>query len=388
MSSSSYRTVRLQSDSHCNQLPGRRRQQVRAFRHSRRIGHGRESHNNGLSGLPIALTFDGHRLALYGVITGVRHGNPTLIIASSIALVSRCAYLAASSWSTRTRGGCCSSSAPTRDGAERRTSLGESVLHQEADLAPRAELRERQLKVNDHDGNPIEIAAIVVWQVVDTAEAVFEVDDYEHFVKCRASRRCGTSPPATRTTPTTTRRCRCAATPRTIAEHLKKEIQDRLTRAGVEVIEARISHLAYAPEIAAAMLQRQQAGAIIAARQKIVEGAVGMVEMALDSSRAGTSSSSTTSARRPWSATCWSCSAASARRSRSSTPAPSTTSAAVARAQAVPAADRPGVLEALQRWADDDLRSLNGQIEFLLRKVLRDSKRLQGHGGKRPEDSS
>ncbi len=82
--------------------------------------------------------------------------------------------------------------------------------------------------------------------------------------------------------PTTRRRCPCAETPPLVAEHLKNEIQERLARAGVEVLEARISHLAYAPEIAQAMLQRQQAGAIIAARQRIVEGAVGMVQMALD----------------------------------------------------------------------------------------------------------
>ena len=95
-----------------------------------------------------------------------------------------------------------------------------------------------------------------------------------------------------------------------VAEDLKTEIQERLAKAGVEVLEARISHLAYAPEIAQAMLRRQQAGAIIAARQQIVEGAVGMVEMALERLSRRTSSSSTRSARRPWSATCWSCCAA------------------------------------------------------------------------------
>jgi regulator of protease activity HflC (stomatin/prohibitin superfamily) len=138
------------------------------------------------------------------------------------------------------------------------------------------------LKVNDIDGNPIEIAAVVVWRVVETAEAVFEVDDYEHYVKVQ-------SEAAVRNLATSyaydahddqhiSLRGHTAA----VADHLKREIQDRLTKAGVEVMEARISHLAYAPEIAAAMLQRQQAGAIIAARQRIVEGAVGMVEMALD----------------------------------------------------------------------------------------------------------
>lgn len=138
------------------------------------------------------------------------------------------------------------------------------------------------LKVNDIDGNPIEIAAVVVWKVFETAEAVFEVDDYEHYVKVQseaALRNLATSYAYDAHDDThVSLRGHTAA----VAEHLKREIGDRLVKAGVEVIEARISHLAYAPEIAAAMLQRQQAGAIIAARQKIVEGAVGMVEMALD----------------------------------------------------------------------------------------------------------
>jgi len=138
------------------------------------------------------------------------------------------------------------------------------------------------LKVNDIDGNPIEIAAVVVWKVFETAEAVFEVDDYEHYVKVQseaALRNLATSYAYDAHDDShVSLRGHTAA----VADHLKREIGDRLVKAGVEVIEARISHLAYAPEIAAAMLQRQQAGAIIAARQKIVEGAVGMVEMALD----------------------------------------------------------------------------------------------------------
>jgi regulator of protease activity HflC (stomatin/prohibitin superfamily) len=138
------------------------------------------------------------------------------------------------------------------------------------------------LKVNDNEGNPIEIAAVVVWRVVDTAEAVFEVDDYNNYVKVQteaALRNLATSYTYdTHDEAQISLRGHTAA----VAEHLKNEIQDRLNRAGVEVMEARISHLAYAQEIAHAMLQRQQAGAIIAARQRIVEGAVGMVEMALE----------------------------------------------------------------------------------------------------------
>ena len=139
-----------------------------------------------------------------------------------------------------------------------------------------------QLKVNDNEGNPIEIAAVVVWRVVDTAEAVFQVDDYNNYVKVQsesALRNLATSYTYdAHDEAQMSLRGHTAA----VADHLKKEIQERLDKAGVEVLEARISHLAYAPEIAQAMLQRQQAGAIIAARQRIVEGAVGMVEMALD----------------------------------------------------------------------------------------------------------
>jgi hypothetical protein len=138
-----------------------------------------------------------------------------------------------------------------------------------------------KLKVNDLDGNPIEIAAVVVWRVVDTAEAVFEVDDYNNYVHVQsesALRNLATSYAYDGHDDHESLRGSTAK----IAEHLKQEIQERLSKAGVEAMEARISHLAYAPEIAAAMLQRQQAGAIIAARQRIVEGAVGMVEMALD----------------------------------------------------------------------------------------------------------
>jgi regulator of protease activity HflC (stomatin/prohibitin superfamily) len=139
-----------------------------------------------------------------------------------------------------------------------------------------------KLKVNDHIGNPIEIAAIVVWRVIDTAEAVFQVDNYEHFVHMQtesAVRNLATSFPydAHEEGELSLR-----GSASEVSVRLRQEIQDRLATAGVEVIEARISHLAYAPEIANAMLRRQQATAVIAARQKIVEGAVGMVEMALE----------------------------------------------------------------------------------------------------------
>jgi len=138
------------------------------------------------------------------------------------------------------------------------------------------------MKVNDHEGNPVEIAAIVVWRVVETAEAMFNVDSYENFLRIQseaAVRNMATSYPYdTHKEGETSLRGSTAE----ISEKLKQEIHQRLEKAGLEIIEARISHLAYAPEIAGAMLRRQQAGAIIAARQRIVEGAVGMVEMALD----------------------------------------------------------------------------------------------------------
>ena len=139
-----------------------------------------------------------------------------------------------------------------------------------------------KLKVNDLIGNPIEIAAIVVWRVVETAEAMFEVNDYEHFVHVQ-------SESALRNMSTTfpydaheDGELSLRGSVAEVSQQLGHEIQERLAAAGVHIIEARISHLAYAPEIANAMLRRQQATAIIAARQKIVEGAVGMVEMALE----------------------------------------------------------------------------------------------------------
>jgi regulator of protease activity HflC (stomatin/prohibitin superfamily) len=139
-----------------------------------------------------------------------------------------------------------------------------------------------KLKVNDHEGNPIEIAAVVVWRVVDTAEAVFEVDDYQNFVKVQTEAAVRNLATSYKYDAHEEDQMSLRGNTAAVADHMKKEIQDRLSKAGVEVLEARISHLAYAPEIAQAMLQRQQAGAIIAARQRIVEGAVGMVQMALD----------------------------------------------------------------------------------------------------------
>jgi regulator of protease activity HflC (stomatin/prohibitin superfamily) len=138
-----------------------------------------------------------------------------------------------------------------------------------------------KLKVNDLDGNPIEIAAVVVWKVVETAEAVFHVDDYENFVHVQSEAAVRNLTTSYSYDSHEEDKMSLRGHTSEIAERLQKEIQDRLEQAGVNVIEARISHLAYAPEIAGAMLQRQQASAVVAARSKIVEGAVSMVEMAL-----------------------------------------------------------------------------------------------------------
>jgi regulator of protease activity HflC (stomatin/prohibitin superfamily) len=142
-------------------------------------------------------------------------------------------------------------------------------------------LQSDRLKVNDADGNPIEIAAIIVWRVTDTAKASFDVEDHARYILVQsesALRNLATSYPYDAHDDKTVS---LRGSTNAIADHLKVEVQERVTLAGLEVVEARISHLAYSPEIAQAMLQRQQASAIVAARQRIVEGAVGMVELAL-----------------------------------------------------------------------------------------------------------
>ncbi len=138
-----------------------------------------------------------------------------------------------------------------------------------------------KLKVNDNNGNPIEIAAVVVWEVVDTAEAIFEVDDYEDFVSIQSEAALRNLATSYAYDAHDEDKLALRSNPIEISEALKVEVQARLEKAGVKVIESRISHLAYSPEIASAMLRRQQAMAIISARKMIVEGAVGMVDMAL-----------------------------------------------------------------------------------------------------------
>lgn len=139
-----------------------------------------------------------------------------------------------------------------------------------------------KLKVNDNHSNPIEIGAVVVWKVVDSAEALFEVDDFQHYVQIQSEAAVRALAQSYPYDAHGVEEVALSTHPAEIAAGLQSAIRDRLEKAGVNVIEARISHLAYAPEIASAMLRRQQASAIIAARKKIVEGAVGMVENALE----------------------------------------------------------------------------------------------------------
>lgn len=171
------------------------------------------------------------------------------------------------------------------EGTMRQTGLRwVNPLYRKRKISLRARnLNGQTLKVNDKMGNPIEIAAVVVWQVADTAKALFEVDDYQLFVQIQSeaavrhlASTCAYDSMEDEEADVTLR-----DSTGKINTLLEQELNERLARAGVDVIEARISHLAYAPEIAGAMLQRQQATAVVAARKQIVDGAVGMVEMAL-----------------------------------------------------------------------------------------------------------
>ncbi len=140
-----------------------------------------------------------------------------------------------------------------------------------------------KIKVNDLHGNPIEIAAVIVWRVVDSARAIFDVQNYEQFVAIQSETAIRGLASEYAYDSSEEEKASLRGNPQEISEQLKKQVQSRLQVAGLDIIESRISHLAYAPEIAQAMLRRQQAQAVVAARQKIVEGAVGMVDMALKS---------------------------------------------------------------------------------------------------------
>ena len=244
----------------------------------------REREYNALPGLPVLLLLLAILgLTVYGVIYGARENSAVIVIGGVVALALE-TFLLAGFFIVNPNEAKVLQFFGDYVGTTKKPGLKwANPLYTKKRISLRVRnFESAQLKVNDNEGNPIEIAAVVVWRVVDTAEAVFEVDDYNNYVKVQseaALRNLATSYSYdSHDDAQMSLRGHTAA----VAEHLKKEIQERLHQAGVQVLEARISHLAYAPEIAQAMLQRQQAGAIIAARQRIVEGAVGMVEMALE----------------------------------------------------------------------------------------------------------
>jgi regulator of protease activity HflC (stomatin/prohibitin superfamily) len=244
----------------------------------------REREHAALPGLPVLIVLLAVIVvSVYGILTGARTDSPQTMVISALTLVLT-AFLLAGLFVVNPNEAKVLQLFGKYAGTVKQPGLRwANPFFTKKRISQRVRnFESAHLKVNDIEGNPIEIAAVVVWRVVDTAEAVFEVDDYNNYVKVQteaALRNLATSYPYdTHDEAHMSLRGHTIA----VADHLKKEIQDRLTRAGVEVLEARISHLAYAQEIAHAMLQRQQAGAIIAARQRIVEGAVGMVEMALD----------------------------------------------------------------------------------------------------------
>jgi hypothetical protein len=244
----------------------------------------RERENAALPGLPVLIGAVALIcFSIYELIDGARAESPSMIIGWSLAIIAGIVVLTGLFVVNPNEGKVLQFFGSYAGTVKQPGLRWANPLYTKKRISQRIRnFESSHLKVNDNEGNPIEIAAVVVWRVVDTAEAVFEVDDYNNYVKVQtesALRNLATSYTYdTHDEAQMSLRGHTAA----VAEHLKNEIQDRLARAGVEVMEARISHLAYAPEIAHAMLQRQQAGAIIAARQRIVEGAVGMVEMALD----------------------------------------------------------------------------------------------------------
>ena len=217
------------------------------------------------------------------VILGARGGDPIRIVAGMAGAVG-CVFLLAGLFMVEPNQGRVLTLFGAYRGSERRAGLrwANPFMTKRAISLRVRNFETAHLKVNDADGNPVEIAAVVVWRVIDTFDAVFLVDNYENFVHVQSESALRNL--ATQYTYDSHAEHDKSLRGNTVevADQLRREIHDRLVQAGVDVQEARITHLAYAPEIAQAMLQRQQATAIIAARQKIVEGAVGMVEMALE----------------------------------------------------------------------------------------------------------
>ena len=236
---------------------------------------------NGLMVLLLLLGAAG--CSVWWVISGAREGEPVRIVAGLLGVLAA-VFLLAGLFMVEPNQGRVLTLFGAYRGSERRGGLrwANPFMTKRAISLRVRNFETAHLKVNDSDGNPIEIAAVVVWRVIDTFDAVFQVDNYEDFVHVQSESALRNL--ATQYTYDAHADHEKSLRGNTIevADQLRREIHDRLVQAGVDVLEARITHLAYAPEIAQAMLQRQQATAIIAARQKIVEGAVGMVEMALE----------------------------------------------------------------------------------------------------------
>jgi regulator of protease activity HflC (stomatin/prohibitin superfamily) len=244
----------------------------------------RERQYQALPGLPmLVVLFLGLAASIYGLVDGIREASPATALWSGLGLLITI-FLSAGFFVVNPNEGRVLQLFGDYVGTVRVAGLRwANPFFTKKRISMRVRnFESARLKVNDSDGNPVEIASVVVWQVVDSAEAVFQVDDYNNYVKVQSESALRNLATSYSYEPHDETQVSLRGHTSAVAEHLKKEVQERLARAGVEVIEARITHLAYAPEIAHAMLQRQQAGAIIAARQRIVEGAVGMVEMALD----------------------------------------------------------------------------------------------------------
>ncbi len=244
----------------------------------------KESVKRALPGLPMLLVFLVAILGCFAwIVMSARAGQPAGAVLGVLGLLGS-ALLAAGLFTVNPNEG----KVLQLFGAYRGTAREEGLRWANPFLTKRrVSLRVRnfetnKLKVNDKRGNPIEIGAVVVWQVVDTAEAVFQVDNYENYVHVQSEAALRTLASSYPYDSHGDGEVDLVGHTAEVSQVLKAEVQERLSRAGVEVLEARISYLAYAQEIAAAMLQRQQATAVVAARHKIVEGAVGMVEMALD----------------------------------------------------------------------------------------------------------
>ncbi|NID16797.1 SPFH domain-containing protein [Luteibacter yeojuensis] len=241
-----------------------------------------------LPGIPALVVFIALILLFAGgIVSGVVHdGNP--LAASGLVFVPLFAFLAKGFFQVQPNQGQVMQLFGKYAGTERREGLRwTNPFYSRRPVSLRVRnFESSRLKVNDNDGNPIEIAAIVVWQVVDTAEAVFCVDDYENFVQIQSESALRQMAQSYAYDSHDDTKPSLRSHGEEVNNHLRQEVEARLQKAGVQVIESRISHLAYAQEIAQAMLQRQQASAIVAARERIVEGAVGMVAMALDELRA------------------------------------------------------------------------------------------------------